>query len=314
MNQDLIYNLEILIKYYTLTKDHFRRLAYEKGVKVITNLDYEIEDTRQIKKIKGIGKSILEKIDEFLKTGKIRKVEEVKPLLYPGKTQKEIAIEEFLNIWGVGQVKANVLWEKGFRSITDIREDPSVLNRQQLIGLKYYEDLKKKIPRMSITVIQVIIRFILDKEFGKNSYKLVVAGSYLRKKAFSGDIDIIITTKRFTLKQIIDVLQKWKVITDILSMRQEKFMGVGHCPNGKEPHFRIDIEFLPENEFAFGLLYFTGSKDFNKEMRWHAKKMGYTLNQHGLINNDTGEYVRADTEEEIFEILELEYVSPKNRN
>ena len=314
MNQELIYNLDILIKYYTIAKDHFRRMAYEKGVKAIRNLDIEITDINQVKKVKGIGKSILDKISEFLSTGKITKVEEVKPLLYPGKTEKEIAIEDFLKIWGVGEVKAEALWNKGYRSIDDVRDDPRALNRQQLIGLKYYEDLQEKIPRMSITVIQVIIRFILDKEFGKHTYKLVVAGSYLRKKAFSGDIDIIITTKRFTLRKMIEVLQKWKVITDILSMREEKFMGVGHCPRGTEPYFRLDIEFLPENEFAFGLLYFTGSRDFNKEMRWHAKKLGYTLNQHGLINNNTGEYIPADTEEDIFDILDLQYVPPKKRS
>ena len=36
-------------------------------------------------------------------------------------------------------------------------------------------------------------------------------------------------------------------------------MGVAHCPKGNEPYFRLDIEFLPEEEFAFGLLYFSRS-------------------------------------------------------
>ena len=90
-------------------------------------------------------------------------------------------------------------------------------------------------------------------------------------------------------------------------------MGIGNCPNGKDPYFRIDIEFLPEKEFSFGLLYFTGSKDFNREIRWYAKKNGYLLNQHGIKNVVTGEYINAKTEEDIFDILDLQYVDPKKR-
>ena len=40
--------------------------------------------------------------------------------------------------------------------------------------------------------------------------------------------------------------------------------------------------FIDENEFPFALLYFTGSKEFNKAFRYFAKKQGYTLNEHGL--------------------------------
>ena len=95
-------------------------------------------------------------------------------------------------------------------------------------------------------------------------------------------------------------------------MQNEKFMGVGRCPRSDEPYYRIDIEFLPEEEFAYGLLYFTGSKDFNREIRQHAKNMGYTLNQHGLKNKN-GDYIKAKTEEDIFKILDLQYLEPKKR-
>jgi len=314
MNDQLIENLKILIKYYSISKDHFRRTAYEKALKVIQNLDFRIIDIDQVKKTKGIGKSTLEKINEYLNTGLIKKVEEVKLIIEPEKTkkEKEIVIESFLKIWGVGEVKANSLWEKGYRSIEDIIKESKVLNRLQVIGLKHYNDLQLKIPRMNITVIQVIIRFILNKTFGKGTYTLIVAGSYRRCKAYSNDIDILITSNIFSLKYIVDVLQKWNVISDVLSFQKEKFMGVGHCPKENGPYFRLDIEFLPEEEFAFGLLYFTGSKDFNKEMRWHAKKLGYTLNQHGLKTSE-GKFIKANTEGEIFELLGLEYVNPKKR-
>lgn len=318
MNEELIGQLSILEIYhkalYTKSKnpqENFRKMAYHKAINAIKNLDFEITNISQIKKVKGIGKSILTKIEQFLETGEIKKVSEIKKSFEP--SEKEKAIESFLNIWGVGEIKAEKLWNQGYRSIKDIRKNPSVLNRQQLIGLKYYEDLLKRIPRIKIIVLQTIIRYILNKYFGKNSYDLKVAGSYRRGKDNSGDIDILITSDKFNLNDIIALLEKWNIITDTLSVKEEKFMGIAHCPGGLNHAVRLDIEFLPKEEFAFGLLYFTGSKDFNREIRQYAKKLGYTLNQHGLFKKD-GSNILANTEEEIFDKLNLEYVSPKKRN
>ena len=97
----------------------------------------------------------------------------------------------------------------------------------------------------------------------------------------------------------------------IHSIKKEKFMGIAHCPNSKS-FFRFDIEFVPKNEYASALLYFTGSQNFNIMMRQDAKKQGFTLNQHGLYNNK-GLVIHAKKEKEIFELLGLKYISPQMR-
>ena len=140
-----------------------------------------------------------------------------------------------------------------------------------------------------------------------------VAGSYRRGATKSGDIDCLITSKTITLKDIIRVLIKWKVVTDVLSMKDEKFMGVVNCPSGQWFRFRMDIEFLPEEEeWGSGLLYFTGSKDFNKRMRAIAKRKGLTLNQHGLFDSE-GKRLLLYTEKEIMEYLDMKFVIPSER-
>ena len=53
-------------------------------------------------------------------------------------------------------------------------------------------------------------------------------------------------------------------------------MGIARLPGGTL-HRRIDIKLYPADEFAFALLYFTGSDHFNRSMCWHAKRYGYTL-------------------------------------
>jgi len=319
MNKNIIENLCILQDYYTkmwyknkLSKDNFRRLAYSKAIRELNKIDFVIKNIKDVKNIKGVGRSILEKIEEYLNTGKINKVEEIKTQF---ENSKDIVIKKFLDIWGVGDVKANSLYIMGYRNIEQIRDNAEkILNRQQIIGLKYYEDLKKKIPRINITVIQTIIRYILNKKFGKDKYVMNVAGSYRRGKEYSGDIDILISSTYFDLKDIVKILSENGIISDILSMQKEKFMGIGKCPRKNEEYFRIDIEFLPKEEYGFGLLYFTGSGDFNKEMRYYAKKLGYTLNQHGLKNNKTGIIFKSENEEDIFEKLNLEFIKPNERN
>jgi len=317
MNSNLLDKLIVLREYYQTTKDTFRSRAYSNAIFSISNLQKEITDISHVKNLKGVGKSIFAKIDEYLTTGQIQKVQEVEDLL-KSRIPKEKTIEIFGNIWGVGPVKAKTLWNKGYRNIQEIRANPSLLSTQQKAGLKYYDDLSEKIPRRRITVFQAVLRYILNKSLGKNTYKMAVAGSYRRGKLYSGDVDILLSTpdylsdlERPGLKDIIDILKKIDIVTDILSVKNEKFMGIAHCPGSVNGHFRLDIEFLPEKEWGSGLLYFTGSKMSNIRMRKIAKNNGMVLNQHGLFKD--GVRLPLTSEIDIYNALGMEYVIPKKR-
>jgi DNA polymerase/3'-5' exonuclease PolX len=54
-------------------EDPFKIRAYMKAAEVIRNLDYEVTSGEELakgpKKVKGIGKSIANRIDKFLQTG-----------------------------------------------------------------------------------------------------------------------------------------------------------------------------------------------------------------------------------------------------
>ena len=90
----------------------------------------------------------------------------------------------------------------------------------------------------------------------------------------SGDIDVLLTHKHFNstdekkqnpyLEPVVKHLEKIKFITDIMSLGDTKFMGVCNV----EKHFRrLDIRLLPKDQYYCGILYFTGSDMFNKNMR-----------------------------------------------
>ena len=321
VNKGLINNFIALQNYYKSTNDKGRVIAYGKAVTALRSVSFEITDPSQVKGMRGIGPKILTKIKEYLDTGQIRAVEDKKQELEQVKTKskKEQTLQDFADVWGVGPVKAKALYEQGMRSINDLRKNQHLLTNQQKIGLKYYEDLLKKIPRDDITTLYTVIVYYLNKKYGRGTYQIEVAGSYRRGAEESGDIDCIITSEKFSLADVVALLTKKGLITDTLSMRNEKFMGVAKCGRTERsstsgPHVRLDIEFVPEEQFGSAILYMTGSKGFNLYMRGIAKKKGYLLNEHGIFYAKTGKKVQeSPSERDFFEILGMEYVPPERR-
>ena len=59
------------------SQDPFKIRAYRKAAEIIRELDFEVTSGEEAKKLPGIGKGIAKKIDEFLQTGKIERLEEL---------------------------------------------------------------------------------------------------------------------------------------------------------------------------------------------------------------------------------------------
>lgn len=80
----------------------------------------------------------------------------------------------------------------------------------------------------------------------------------------------------------------------------------------------MDLKYYPVDQYAFALLYFTGSDVFNRNMRLFAMKNGYCLSDHGMWKAEKigGNIVAQEqgvvcfTEEEIFGKLGIKYKTP----
>ena len=74
--------VNVLRKLSDLEKDDFKSEAYWKAAEAVDNIPYTIVDGASLSKgetkVAGIGKSIAKKIDEFLETGMISRLEELK--------------------------------------------------------------------------------------------------------------------------------------------------------------------------------------------------------------------------------------------
>ena len=276
----------------------------EKFPEKITN-----NNLNQLKNISGIGNNTIARIKEILNTGKLSEIK-----------QDIEFIDELEKVFGIGHKTASNLIKnyniKSIKELKDLVKNKKIDLPQNIVkGLKYYGKIKDNIPRNEIdsinNYIQEILRKIDPELFG------IICGSYRRLKLTSNDIDILIIHPRTNyLKEIVNYLIKEKFIIESFTDNNNnnnnntKYMGL--CQYNNNPIRRIDIRFIPYESYYYAMLYFTGSKDFNKKMRMVAVNMGYLLNEYGLYKNN--KLFKANSEKEIFDYLNLEYVDPQFRN
>lgn len=324
-NHDLCEFLTELANYErNVTKNIYKSNAYRKASTTLSKLPERVKSGAEAKKLPGIGDKISKKIDEFLETGKLQKLENIK------KDEGNVAINLLTRVSGIGPSKAKELVDSGIKTLDDLKKHQDKLTHHQKIGLKYFQDFEKKIPRKEIEEIEKILKEEINDLDDK--YLITICGSYRRGKRESGDIDVLLTHPNFTssikdskkkhtqfLKSVVQCLEKVKLITDTISLGETKFMGVCKLLTEKKGSFRrLDIRLSPYDQYYCGVLYFTGSDLFNKEMRAHALEKKFILNEYSLRcltpEGVPGEPEKITSEKDIFEILSLPYKSPEERN
>lgn len=58
-------------------------------------------------------------------------------------------ISLFGEVWGIGPATALKLYEKGHRTLEDLKNEDSLTHSQRL-GLKYFDDIRTRIPRQEV--------------------------------------------------------------------------------------------------------------------------------------------------------------------
>jgi NAD-dependent DNA ligase len=310
-NEKFIDLLEQLHSIMLKKGEIFRAKAYQKAQETILTYPNDIVSPDQLKGLPGIGSTIMEKLNEYINTGTLTVIEK----------EKNNPLNIFTEIHGIGPKKANELINAGINNIEDlIQNQDKLLNETQKIGLKYYNDIQKRIPRNEIEIYKDLFVNTFEQIKSNNSEaKLEIVGSYRRGAQESGDIDLIITSDSINIfNQFIDLFINNHIILEVLSRGTNKCLVITKL-NSELPARRVDFLFTTKEEFPFAILYFTGSKIFNTVMRHKALKMGYTFNEHGMYKlddkNKKGEKVtnKFINEKDIFDFLNLQYKEPWER-
>ena len=333
--------LEELSKIVKNKGDNFKASAYTKAISELKNYialpnTKEITSAQQLKSLKlpRIGEKIIKKFDEFLTTGTLEEVEK----------EKNNPINTFANIYGIGPVKAKELVEsKKILTLEDLKLRQNeiqenklpLLNSKQQIGLKYYNDLLKRIPREEIEEFKLLLETnfketLIENSESEENHKFEIVGSYRRAKQESGDIDLIFTSYNNNKKiyeNFIKKLHTNKILLEILSSGASKSLTIGKLLKPTAIPRRIDFLYTPPEDYPFAILYFTGSKEFNTSMRQHALNLDLTLSEHGFykllkkstqtketkVKQEKLTNVVFKTEKDIFDFLHMEYKEPQDR-
>jgi DNA polymerase/3'-5' exonuclease PolX len=310
----IIAELETLRKLAaTETAGTFKVRSYVAAIKALQALPHEVVtfgDLPPPTTGDGLGAKIREKIATILTTGSL-------PITAEARA-RATALAAFQQIYGVGPKKAEQLVAAGYTTIPALRAavtaTPDLLNRNQHIGLRYYDALLTRIPRPEMDAHAALL---LSKK--PAALEGIIVGSYRRGRPDSGDIDMLLRTMTPTddapsaLAAYVTALQTAGYIREVLAQGDHKCMAIAALGPSGAPR-RLDLLVTPPAEFPFAVFYFTGSDTFNVAVRAHALSRGFTLNEHALTALRSGRPVTGiKTERDIFTALRIAWREPHER-
>jgi len=323
-------------------KDQFRIIAYQNAARKIEMMSREIGDIyneegfKGLLKIKGIGESIAEKIEEIIKTGKCR---------YHDELAKKVPspIITFLKIPGVGPHLADKLYNcylprrqagKNYK-LYNIHNLKKALEKDKSVKffkektkqniLEGIELLSKQTGRMLLSFAEPIAEEIVNALKGMSGIKQAhPVGSLRRMKDTIGDIDIIAAVNSKSQKpkansqNVIGKYIKMPFVEKIVESGETKATII----HKKGPN--VDLEILPDEEYGSLLQHFTGSKEHNIALRTWAEKNGFSLSEHGIKitknlklktqnQNLKLKTIKCDTEEKFYKTLGMDWIPPEIR-
>ena len=183
LNEKFIEILDQLSNIMLKHGEPFRARAYQKAQEVIISYPNDITSISMLKGKPNIGPTIIEKLEEYIQTGTLKILER----------EKNNPVNIFTEVYGIGPKKALELVDNGIKTIPQLRENIHLLNDIQKIGLLYYEDVLKRIPRNEIEKYKGIFDTVF-KVIATPISRFEIVGSYRRGATNSGDIDVIITS------------------------------------------------------------------------------------------------------------------------
>jgi len=318
-NQEVAHVLFEIGDFLELTEVPFKPQAFKQAAIVIDNMErdvfeiYKEEGVKGLEKIPSVGKSIASCIEEYLKTGKIKYLKELK------KTTP-IDLEGLNKIEGLGVKRIKTLYkELGIRNLKDLEKAIDDHKISPLFG--FGEKMEQNILEAIEFLKQSKGRFLLREVFPQveriseklkkiqGVVKFEVAGSFRRRKETVGDIDFLVGIKDTTDKYLIEkIMNTFVTMDDVV-----KVVGKGETKSSIRTMqgLNMDLRLVSIHSFGAALQYFTGSKEHNVALRRIAMKQGYKLNEYGLFKGE--KRIRGETEEEIYEKLGMEWIPPELR-
>ncbi|GAA0420350.1 DNA polymerase/3'-5' exonuclease PolX [Streptomyces luteireticuli] len=291
--------------------DAFKARAYEKAARAIGGHPSDVSklDLQGLREIPNVGKSIAEKVVEYLGTGRVAAFEETRASVPAG-------VRELLAIPTLGPHKALTLYEE--LRISSVDELLDAIHQERLRGLKGFgekteqnilhgiELMKKAGGRILLSAaMDAAERIVADLSRIEGCERCAFAGSLRRMRETIGDIDVLVAAGR--AEPFMEAISTLPYTAEVIA-RGPKKTSVRTVDG-----LQIDLRVLPPDAWGAGLLYFTGSRAHNIRVREIAVRHGLKLSEYGLFRVKSGRKVASRTEEEIYARLGLPWIPPTLR-
>lgn len=283
----------------------FRIRAYQAAARSIINLEEDLDKVvaeKRLDELPGIGKDLASKITTLVKTGKL-------PFLEKLKKSIPESLLELLNIPGLGGRKIKILYDK--LGIQTLEELTKACESNKLLNIKGFGSRSqekilegiKKLKTYGVRLLwwdakEIVNFFIANLKKIKGVKQVDIAGSFRRKLETVGDLDFVVATTQP------------KKVLNWFSRQGIEVLGQG--PTKVSIRLRTglqaDLRVVPQNQYCYALLYFTGSKDHSIELRKRALQLGFSLNEYDLTPREN-----LKSEEAIYNALGLEFIPPELR-
>ena len=288
-------------------ENQFRVRAYRRAARVVEGLPRGIKAMlaaqEDLSELPGIGKDLAGKIADIVKTGHFKLLEQLKKKL-PGQLGDMAALP------GLGPKRIKLLYDRlKVRTLEDLRRAIRAGRLRELKGFGPVIETKllgalekpRAEKRFKLSVAEAEAEALMAHLHDEG--RVVVAGSYRRRRDTVGDLDVLVTAKKGAA--VGDRLVGYENVAQVLA----------HGPTRTTVVLRsglqVDVRVVPEKSYGAALMYFTGSKAHNIALRALANERGWKLNEYGLFSGKRR--ISGASEEEVYGKLGLAFVPPELR-
>jgi DNA polymerase (family 10) len=291
--------------------DAFRVRTYEKAARSVGGYHADVStlDEKGLQAIPNVGSSTARKILEFLETGTVHALEELRAQIPAG-------VRQLISIPGLGPKKAMVLYRE--MHIASVEELADAIHQGSLRGMRGFGEKSEENILRGIELMQqagdrvqlgvamdLAEEIVAELSSIRACRKCAYAGSLRRMAETIGDIDVLVASDR--PDPVMEAFSGLSYVDRVIARGDTK------TSIRTTKGLQVDLRVVPVGVWGAAMQYFTGSKSHNIRTREIAVRKGLKLSEYGLFDAKSGELIVAETEEEVYERLGLPWIPPPLR-
>jgi DNA polymerase (family 10) len=305
----------LLREYAELTQitggDVFRARNYEKAARSVRGWGEDISrlDAKGLRVIPGVGASIAAKIAEYLATGHIAALDELRAKIPSG-------VLELTRVPGLGPKRALQLnHDLGVSSVDELAAAVQAGRLEGLAGfgarseeriasgIEVYRQGRERV--LLDVALHTATAMVAAMSAVPGCQRCAYAGSLRRWRETVGDVDILAAAD--------DSAPLMAAFTALPEVAAVIASGPTKTSIRTSAGLQVDLRVVQLDAWGAALQYFTGSQAHNVAVRQIAIRQKLKLSEYGLFDNETGDLIVSRTEEEVYARLGLAWIPPAMR-